>query len=117
MIFVGDKPSAKMTSKVPFKGAACEKRVSHWIKSLAGDNRYLVVNSTDPQIHYLKSMILFFEAPVIAFGNEASRALKKLDIPHYKLPHPSGRNRKLNDKYYVAEVLIKCKRWLKERGY
>ena len=48
---------------------------------------------------------------VIALGGFASGALKKINIDHFKLPHPSPRNRKLNDKSYELKVLEEC------RGY
>jgi len=48
---------------------------------------------------------------VIALGNVASEALAKINIDHFKLPHPSGLNRKLNDKVYVQKVLSECKEY------
>jgi|TARA_A100001388_G_C28769974_1_gene503210 hypothetical protein len=45
---------------------------------------------------------------VIALGNVASEALSKIGVEHFKLPHPSGLNRKLNDKKYVNKVLKEC---------
>jgi len=49
----------------------------------------------------------------VALGNNASRAL--YGIPHFKLPHPSPKNRKLNDKEFIASELQKCYSYLKER--
>lgn len=48
---------------------------------------------------------------VIALGNVASEALIKINVDHFKLPHPSGLNRKLNDKKYVTRVLKECKEY------
>jgi hypothetical protein len=50
---------------------------------------------------------------VIALGNQVSSALQSLAIDHFKLPHPSGRNRKLNDHNYVHERLEMCKNYLR----
>ena len=48
---------------------------------------------------------------VIALGNVASEALTKINVDHFKLPHPSGLNRKLNDKKYVTQLLKECKEY------
>ena len=42
---------------------------------------------------------------ILALGNTASDALNRLNIDHFKLPHPSGLNRKLNDKEYLTRIL------------
>ena len=49
----------------------------------------------------------------VALGNEASAALTALKVPHFKLPHPSGLNRKLNDKAYVDRVLRDCATYIR----
>ena len=45
---------------------------------------------------------------VIALGGFASKALQKLHISHFVLPHPSGLNRRLNDREYEKKVLREC---------
>lgn len=52
---------------------------------------------------------------IIALGGFASAALKRLDINHFKLPHPSPRNRALNDKSYEIEMLSSCENYLWNR--
>lgn len=118
VIFVGDKPSPKMKSGAkPFEGAGCEKRLKAWITLLTrGDiftarRKYRVVNQCDYKPFFPDD---FNFHPVIALGEEASRALTKSNIKHFKLPHPSGRNRILNDKSFVMKKLIECKKWLTE---
>lgn len=49
---------------------------------------------------------------VIALGGFASSALKKLNINHFKLPHPSPRNRALNDKSYEIKMLELCDNYI-----
>ena len=56
-------------------------------------------------------MYAFKDIKFIALGNKASEKL--YDIPHFKLPHPSGRNRKINNRQYIDEQLRLCAEWLK----
>ncbi|NDF34210.1 MAG: hypothetical protein EB157_06590 [Euryarchaeota archaeon] len=51
---------------------------------------------------------------VLALGNFASSALRRLSIPHFQLPHPSPLNRKLNDPSYEKTVLRECYNYLHE---
>lgn len=49
---------------------------------------------------------------VIALGNVASNSLKKLNIDHFKMPHPSGLNRQLNDKEFEKKKIKECYNYL-----
>lgn len=49
----------------------------------------------------------------VALGNTASDALSRLGKLHFKLPHPSPKNRKLNDKDGIQELLVQCKNYLR----
>lgn len=49
---------------------------------------------------------------VLALGNFVSSVLNKIEVNHFKLPHPSPRNRLLNDKDYERSVLLACKQYL-----
>jgi hypothetical protein len=49
---------------------------------------------------------------VIALGNFASDVLRKLEIDHYKLPHPSPRNRVLNDTKKIETELRSCREYI-----
>lgn len=50
---------------------------------------------------------------VLALGGFASTALNKAGINHYKLPHPSPRNRLFNDKNFESNMLKQCNEYLK----
>ena len=49
---------------------------------------------------------------VIALGGFASAALKKIGIEHFTMPHPSGLNRKLNDRDYELKMLRDCHEYI-----
>lgn len=113
IIFVGDKPSARMESGAKaFEGAVCEKRLKEWIEFVVDKNKYLIVNQCDYRYiemsHWNRNGY-----KVIALGNSASRRL--IDIPHFKLPHPSGQNRQINDKVFIKSKLNECKKYIKSQ--
>lgn len=45
---------------------------------------------------------------IIALGSFPSWALLKINVDHYRAPHPSGLNRQLNDPKFVREFLDDC---------
>jgi len=49
---------------------------------------------------------------VVALGNFPSEALRRIGVDHFTLPHPSGLNRKLNDKRYELERLELCRKYI-----
>jgi len=49
---------------------------------------------------------------VISLGGFPSKALKKIGVDHFVMPHPSGLNRKLNDPAYEKQALQECKDYL-----
>lgn len=123
IIFVGDKPSAKMKSGAkPFEGASCEKLLFDWISflTLHTPELFKIINSATPKDlenilfysnQYLSHKCLITK--VVALGNNASKKLYAHNVLHFKLPHPSGRNRQLNDKKFIDKKLAECREWLK----
>lgn len=109
ILFIGDEPSACTDPKKPFRGAKCEKRLLGWIKQLT-TGRYRIVNRVDPEFEIAVFVASLKDYPIVALGNKASAALNKMK--HFKLPHPSGRNKKLNDKESVKSILKQCREWL-----
>lgn len=51
---------------------------------------------------------------IIALGRTAQKALDCLGYTYFSLPHPSPRNRILNDIDYVFTRLAKCKEFLRD---
>ncbi len=110
IIFVGDKPSPKMKPGAePFEGAACEQRLKDWISYVMPvDSTYMIVNQTEGiKLTGWLSVAIYHNYPVIALGNNAHKAVEYMEP--FKLPHPSGRNRQINDKEFIAKKLAECK--------
>jgi len=110
IIFIGDKPSLKNTNPdVPFVGTVSYKTLLKWFKILnLNENNYTIYNSHNLTCIETIKNTYNINNKYIALGNEASKRLDKLNIKHFKLPHPSGRNRLLNDKFKINEILSKC---------
>lgn len=135
IVFVGDKPSAKNISRdVPFVGTQSYKRLLEWFWKLDVDVNDVVLINKD-KAHQV--MAANPTAKFVALGEEAYKTVTNVTVtfttvmyPYmapnekvktvtdlkfkcFKLPHPSGRNRKLNDKKWLDKELKKCKNWLK----
>ena len=65
-------------------------------------------------INMIKQLVDGYDK-VLALGNLVSTVLDKIGTPHFKLPHPSPRNRLLNDKDYERHVLNACKAYLESK--
>ena len=132
VLFVGSNPSTKnLDPNIPFEGTKSSKVLEVWIKFLELAD-YDVVNILDKVTknnrpltkREIKSSLLEFKEKIssveydriIALGNSASVALKMLKLSHYKLPHPSSRNRQLNSKEFVDNSLNECKVYLYENN-
>ena len=53
---------------------------------------------------------------IVALGKSATKALNKLEVEFLELPHPSGLNRKLNDKVYTEECIRSLRLWCRDRS-
>ncbi len=115
ILVVGDAPSSlNVDRNVAFLGARCMPTLLSWLAELSLgdlDHKYLINSHTIK----LREVIRKHDGPIIALGNKAyARCIKFHDRKHvFKLPHPSGLNRQLNDKEYVAHQLRTCKAWMK----
>jgi len=113
VIFVGDEPSRKnLDPNVAFLGTKSYDTLCSWLHKLkVNHDDYVMINRTHEEFPTLMGLAAITDIKVVALGNNAERAIKQLDyknLDFFKMPHPSGRNRKLNNKKYVAEVLKEC---------
>lgn len=115
LLIVGDKPSSKNKDpKVAFIGTPSYKRIQQWLKDMGLEgSRIFLINRVDPSFHTSVIHATLADYKILALGAEAQKALQLLGVLNYfTLPHPSGRNRKLNNKKYVDQILADCKRWV-----
>lgn len=116
LFFVADKPSKKNVSQnIPLVGTNSYKTFVNWLADMHIDiTRVRIFNQSDrpfskKQIRLLNEKINTGELKIIALGQKAMTYLNSLDIPEFfVLPHPSGLNRKLNDKQALKETLDSC---------
>jgi hypothetical protein len=104
-----------------------KKVFQRWMFTMGVDVPYVflnVSNSVTPNNRPLKKSEyelvrlkndLRFCSKFLALGNTASDALTRLHVSHFKLPHPSPKNRKLNDHSQVVKLLAECKVYLDYR--
>ena len=110
IVFVGDKPSSKnIDPSIPFVGTQSYRILLDWIWQMDIDISDVTICNKDTLFkNYHRPIGVSF----IALGNEAAKELKRQCHSYFKLPHPSPRNRKLNDKKYIALELEKCKNYI-----
>lgn len=112
VVFVGDCPSKTNTHpEIAFVGAKCFNTLVEWIKQLPIDY-YICFNSNDADLSLKLDALTNEGFKVIALGNNASERLTAWKIEHFKLPHPSGLNRILNDKRKMALEMLACNTYL-----
>lgn len=121
VLFIGDRPNVRknLDMNTPFVGTTSYKTLLEWIYLLNLDvnlvstaNAYRIdgqenndwVNKYDRQMK------------VVALGSEAATRLRRFNeftaFPFFELPHPSGRNTKLNDKVALAKQLTACRKFI-----
>ena len=112
VVFVGDKPSLKNDNpEVAFVGTPSYTTLCSWINEMNVFD-YVLINSEagdiEKLIEYDLENYIF-----VALGAKAASVLDVLEISYFALPHPSPRNRVLNDRPLVASKLKDCKRYIR----
>ena len=123
ILIVGQNPSSKNTDvEVPFEGTASGRRLKKWLKELGLEGADITFKNASyvvdraPKASEIRSDIPWFCFHArIALGEQASRALLSSGCPYngyFRLPHPSGLNRKLNNKEELANQIHLCREYL-----
>lgn len=111
VIFIADQPSTKNKSQdMPLVGTKSYRTLLNWIADMDVDvTNIAIYNQSDKPFSYGRPVSFH---KIIALGKNASAYLKNKNIKYFELPHPSGRNRKLNDKKYVKQMLKQCRDYI-----
>lgn len=111
--FIGDRPTENNISRhEPFVGTKSYKTLLDWIYKLdVSVSRCLIHNAYNIKGE-AEIINVGSSDKVVALGENARDRLVELGIDHFALPHPSGMNRKLNDKKALDKLLSECKDWL-----
>ena len=118
VIVVGINPSNRHTKAKLYKNSTFD-RLQRWM-DVVGVNQFSFINCigirgdyNDMEIDYstLKTCINK-SYKVLALGDIPSKALMRLNIDHFRLPHPSPRNRQLNDKEFEALIIEECRAYI-----
>lgn len=119
VLVVGMNPSNTPESKKVRKNSTFD-RLNKWMDRWQISN-YSFINTTEKRFDTiswadvdpirLREAALCYDK-VIALGGFASDALEKAQIKHFKMPHPSPRNRLLNDSNYEWEQIYNCGKYL-----
>lgn len=118
ILVIGMNPSKKPSTKA--KENSTVKKLNDWMSKI-GIQYFSFSNVHESVDHVPLSCVDYSRLNtithgydrVIALGNYASDALKKIHVKHFKMPHPSPRNRLLNDKEYEKHMLKDCRKYLK----
>lgn len=114
ILIFGQCPSAQMYD--PIKGNPSANRLDKWIDHLDVRSDHLFHNIIEHHIPEPKMQDVNLERVigyaqcahrVIALGSFVSSILTKLGIEHFKMPHPSPRNRQFNDPEFEPMMLKK----------
>lgn len=112
VVFVGDEPSpTNVHHDIAFVGAKCFERLVSWMKQLPIDY-YVCVNSVSETDFQKIDALTKDGFKVIALGSVASGRLTACNIGHFKMPHPSGLNRMVNNEKKIALELFFCSTYL-----
>lgn len=118
--FVGSNPSHSGPN------SPAKQNLFKWVKFLqleVGYSFYNVSERVTPGNRPLKKSEYDLErlrdqlrgcGKVVALGATAADALNKLGVAHFKLPHPSPKNRVLNDKLLIESTLRECRNYLED---
>ena len=109
LLIVGQNPSSAKKAK---KNDSLD-RLLDWCTAWKLDEWDFMNCSDEPGDKYIIDFDRLKDAgqqfdKIIALGNVASNALKKVGVDHFKMPHPSPLNRQLNDKQFEKTMIEEC---------
>jgi hypothetical protein len=117
VIFVGDRPSLRnIDPEVAFIGTPSHKNLMKWIDAMNIGECIMINSHTHDDVVRICQYYNGGGNAFVALGDIAARRLKELSLSFFKLPHPSPKNRLLNNSSFIDSELRKCYLYLKEHG-
>lgn len=129
ILFVGSNPSTSSKTTEAFaEDTVSGRNLRSWIDGVEGElyfdnisskktkeNRPLLPKEISRASKMLAERIAQVSPDrVVALGKSAAAALEKLEIEFVEMPHPSGLNRQLNDKQFMADKIEELKKYCEE---
>lgn len=117
VLVVGMNPSSYVG---PDRRSLAMSKLNVWMEGI-GIHYFSFVNASpdpgvarvrDVQWDVLEKCLAYEYDAVLSLGGFASRILQRLGARHFRLPHPSGLNRQLNDSEYVRRILSECRDYI-----
>lgn len=117
--FVGQNPGAQSQER---RGDTMY-RFKRWLDSLElplcsfvnCSSKTGVVHISDFEKDFVAECLEGYDK-IVTLGSFASHCLDIAGIEHHRLPHPSPRNRLINDVAYIERELEKCKGYIWEKS-
>jgi hypothetical protein len=130
ILFVGSNPSKASTCDSPFHGSTRSAKIlAQWTKDIQGNKAYVNVvdqktegnrplKTSEIRANLSKLAVDVARADkVVALGKTAAKALEMLGAKFCEMPHPSGRNRLLNDPRYVEQKVKSLLEYCSQEGF
>lgn len=114
ILFIGDKPSRKNKNPdVAFEGTRSGVVLDQWVQEIGIDpkRQYRINSDDDFRLRRALRYSTQRNVLIVPLGQVALKRVDKiikeeaLDLTVYPLPHPSPRNRKLNDPNFIVRKL------------
>lgn len=118
ILFIGDKPSKKNKDPdVAFEGTRSGVVLDEWVRQIGIDPKRQHRINSDDDFRLRRALRYSTQRNVliVSLGNVATKRVSKvvkeeaLELSIYPLPHPSPRNRKLNDPTFITNKLSDIK--------
>jgi len=100
VLFIGDKPGFRnLDPSIAFVGTRSYVTLLNWIARMdISIYNIKLINSTEATAIDDINSYASTGGKIIALGEIAKKLCEELVVPHFAMPHPSGRNRIINDK-------------------
>jgi hypothetical protein len=122
VLFLAQNPKTEENLRYPLKGTRSGKTFEAWLAILGGPDGKIMNASQkigkvtwkdyNDEEEMRRAIDQYDFTKFVALGDYASGLFERLGIRHFKLPHPSGLSRKLNDKQEIVRQLNLCRLYI-----